>query len=240
MLLALLALIAVFCYVNGFLWRRLLPRFRDSRRVYLVSMFPGTVLHELCHAVMSLLLFVPVRRISLFTPGGGQEGGKATLGQVETVGGGPIRLGIISMAPFVGGLGVMFVLLYFLGGVSPSVGSLQELPQALRGFWASPWVLPLLLLCWVLSLGVLPSGTDIKNALFFLLILVGLIALTVYVLTRFEGVNNTEAATAWLWTANGYLVMLFVFLLFTAVVLAVLVPVPPRQHRRRIRLGLDR
>lgn len=230
MSLALLALIAVFCYANGFLWRRLLPRFRDSRRAYLVSMFPGTVLHELCHAVVSLLLFVPVRRISLFTPNGGQDGGKATLGQVETVGGGPIRLGIISMAPFIGGLGVMFALLYFLGGVNLSVGSFQELPQALKGFWASPWVIPLLLFCWVLALGVLPSGTDIKNALFFLLVLVGLIALTVYLLTRFEGINSTEAAIAWLWTANGYLAMLLVFLLLTAVVLSVLIPIP--QHRR--------
>lgn len=67
--------------------------------VYLWAM-PGTVLHELAHALACLCLGVALGRIELFRPRRHPDGG-VTLGQVEHAHADPLRLALVAIAPFI-------------------------------------------------------------------------------------------------------------------------------------------
>ncbi len=63
--------------------------------------FIGTVIHELSHALLCLLLWVPISKLSLFSPKK-VEGGGYRLGYVEHRKVGPIRTLVIGIAPILG------------------------------------------------------------------------------------------------------------------------------------------
>jgi hypothetical protein len=71
--------------------------------------FPGTLFHELSHALMAALLFVPIGHIELFPK---IEGDQVKLGTVEIAHTDPFRRFLIGTAPFLFGtlfiLGVLF------------------------------------------------------------------------------------------------------------------------------------
>lgn len=74
--------------------------FRSSIVVHYLF-FIGTVIHELSHALFCLLLWVPISKLSLFSPKK-VEGGGYRLGYVEHRKVGPIRTMIIGIAPILG------------------------------------------------------------------------------------------------------------------------------------------
>lgn len=85
---------------------------KDSYIIFLVSLFymPGTIIHELSHYIVALLLSMNPREISFFPL---IEGKKVRLGHVlyEKHSGDFIRPIIIGIAPFIGGLASLWILI---------------------------------------------------------------------------------------------------------------------------------
>ena len=76
-----------------------------GKKWYLVTMWPGVMIHELSHLVGCLLTFTKVYKVNLFTPTGD------SLGSVEHAKtGNPMKNIIISIAPLFGGTLVIWLL----------------------------------------------------------------------------------------------------------------------------------
>ncbi len=97
--------------------------------IWLLALFflPGTIVHELAHALTAGVLMVHVGSVE-FVPEiqeGGVKLGSAQIGQTD-----PIRRALIGLSPILVGLGLLLGLLMFLGGVicSGQVLPLWEYP----------------------------------------------------------------------------------------------------------------
>jgi len=137
----------------SFLLSRVMSGIIRTERFFYLLLFPGTVVHELCHLLTSLVCFVPVYEVHLFRVRK-DEDGTVQLGEVVHADVGPIRNGIIGMAPLFGisaliyltarrllpeggdaisiltcGWTYLFLFLSFLlAGLSPSLQDLSSLP----------------------------------------------------------------------------------------------------------------
>src|SRR5665647_3629880 len=110
-LLQILILIACLCglMVLSNLLGRLLSRTLRRDWLYYLLLAPGTIVHELCHAVASLVLLVPVREVHLFRLRHELDG-TVQLGEVVHADADPLRNFFIAVAPLFGAS----VLIYFL------------------------------------------------------------------------------------------------------------------------------
>jgi hypothetical protein len=86
--------------------------------IYVIAFlfFPGTLIHEIAHAVMAMLLRVPVGNMRLLPEV--QEGG-VKLGSVQIAKSDPIRRALIGVAPFLIGMTILLGIFYgFLKSVA--------------------------------------------------------------------------------------------------------------------------
>lgn len=81
-----------------------------SVRLLAILFLPGVILHEFSHALMAMLLFVPVGKME-FMPQIEEE--RVKLGSVQIGKTDPVRRMLIGLAPVLAGLLVLFALLFF-------------------------------------------------------------------------------------------------------------------------------
>ena len=78
---------------------------------YLIALLflPGTFIHELSHFLTALLLFVPAGKLDLIPKYDGEtvKLGSVSIGKVD-----PLRSFLVSIAPFVFGMGIIFSVLH--------------------------------------------------------------------------------------------------------------------------------
>lgn len=194
---------------------RVLGRVVRKDRLFCLLLAPGTILHELSHATMSLVLFVPVREVHLFRLRR-EPDGTVQLGDVVHANADPIRNFFIAVAPLLGAS----VLIYFL--------SVWLLPknESWEILLRSGWTYFFSVIVFFIALGLSPSRQDFKALPAFLAttLTVGLVGyVLVFALSRhwnLSGVGRTVGAA--LKTANTGLAFVIVVV---AVVLGVLLVV---------------
>lgn len=91
------------------LFHRVVRNHEASVRILAVLFLPGVIIHELAHALMAWLLFVPVGRME-FMPQ--IDGDRVKLGSVQIGKTDPARRMLIGIAPVLAGLAMLFTLLY--------------------------------------------------------------------------------------------------------------------------------
>lgn len=177
-LLQILIMLACLCglMVLSRLLTRLLSRTLRGDWLYYLLLAPGTILHELCHAVASLVLLVPVREVHLFRLRH-EPDGTVQLGEVVHDTTDPVRNFLIAMAPLFGAS----VLIYFL--------SVWLLPKGVS--WEmllrSGWTCLFLVVVFFMALGLSPSRQDFKALPAFLItaLAVGLVGyLVVWIVSK--------------------------------------------------------
>lgn len=179
--------------------------------VYLMSLLflPGTFIHEMAHYLTALFLLVPVGDLRLIPE---FEEGRVRMGSVSIGKTDPLRRFIIGVAPFLLGMGIIFLSLYFLtsggffddwrdtlliGLVSFEVGntmfaSKKDLEGALELFLFVAFVFILIYLLGVGQIISLPSVsfTEVfrlfRQATFYLLVPLGVDALAMAILISLD------------------------------------------------------
>ena len=129
-----------------------------TERLFYLLLAPGTIVHELCHLIASLACFVPVYEVHLFRVRK-REDGTVQLGEVVHADVGPIRNGIIGMAPLFGISALIYLTARLLlpeGGGAVSI-------------LTCGWTYLFLLLSFLLALGLSPSLQDLKSLPAFVL-----------------------------------------------------------------------
>jgi hypothetical protein len=90
-------------------------RLTKSKRIsiYLMSLLflPGTVIHELSHMFMAVILQVPVGNMELMPKLVGQD---LRMGSVQIAKSDPIRRALIGMAPFLFGTAIIFGMFFYI------------------------------------------------------------------------------------------------------------------------------
>ena len=187
---------------------RLLSRTLRRDWVYYLLLAPGTIIHELCHATMSLILLVPVREVHPFRLRR-EPDGTVQLGEVVHDNTDPIRNFLIATAPLFGAAGIIYGLSVWM---LPKGVSWEQL---LRSGWT---YLFLVIVC-LIALGLSPSRQDLKALPAFLItaLVVGLVGYAVvFMLSKKWNLSGaSKAAEAALKSAN-------TGLLFVLVVVAVI------------------
>ncbi|MEM3401612.1 MAG: hypothetical protein QXH08_00075 [Candidatus Hadarchaeales archaeon] len=151
-----------------------------ARAFFFLLVSPGVVLHEVAHAVMGLVLGVPISRVTLFWPR--KEGDRYVLGSVTHAQSDTLSGFLLAIAPFFVGVVASSLLLFFLVlGGSGSPYSWRNWTEAL-----GPGKLVANLASWKFYLGwyllfcvsvtAAPSEVDLEGwwkgfALFFFLVL---------------------------------------------------------------------
>jgi len=209
-LLQILIMIACLCGLMALtnLLTRLLSRTLHRDWLFYLLLTPGTILHELSHATMSLVLLVPVREVHLFRLRH-EPDGTVQLGEVVHANADPIRNFFIAVAPLLGAS----VLIYFL-----SVWLLPK-DESWEMLLRSGWTYLFLVIVFFIALGLSPSRQDLKALPAFLAtaFAVGLVGyVVVFALSRHWNLSGVgKAAEATLKSANAGL-------LFVLVVVAVI------------------
>lgn len=166
--------------------------------LYFLLILPGVILHELSHAIVALVLGVPVRRFSLGL-GRRRRGANVALGSVEIASADPIRSSLIGLAPLVSGCIAIVLIGGQILGLSawPRFGS-PEFWSNLRAIYHVPDFGLWLYLVLAISNAMLPSASDRRawgRALTFILF----VALLLYL----SGLMDTFSITLSRWAANG-------------------------------------
>jgi hypothetical protein len=130
---------------------RLLSRTLRKGWLYYVILAPGTLVHELCHAVASLVLLVPVREVHPFRLRH-EPDGTVQLGEVVHADAGPVRNFLIGVAPLFGAAGIIYGLSVLL---LPKGASWDMLLR-------SGWTYLFLVIVFFIALGLSPSRQDFK------------------------------------------------------------------------------
>lgn len=143
---------------------------------YRIFVAPGVILHELSHAFFCLITGAKIKSIALFE----KEGGSVTHESPKIAIVGPI---LIAFAPLLIGIIAIFVISKWIG-VNPNKDifslSIQNIPEVLKStFSAINFVsylnLILIYLIFSISVTMIPSFQDFKNALVPSLILIVII-----------------------------------------------------------------
>jgi len=216
-LLQILIMIACLCGLMALsrLLARLLSRTLRRDWLYYLLLAPGTIVHELCHAVASLVLLVPVREVHLFRLRH-EPDGTVQLGEVVHDNTDPVRNFLIAVAPLFGAS----VLIYFL--------SVWLLPKGVS--WdmllRSGWTYLFLAIVFFIALGLSPSRQDLKALPAFLIAgcVVGVVGyFVVWMVSKLVNLSSTTVGVEKaLRTANAGLVFVLVAV---AVVVGVLLVV---------------
>ncbi|MBU4174402.1 MAG: hypothetical protein KKB90_12985 [Actinobacteria bacterium] len=147
-LVGMLTLLALMSYLLS----RVLSGIIRTERLFYLLLAPGTIVHELCHLLASLVCFVPVYEAHLFRVRRCEDG-TVQLGEVVHADVGPIRNGIIGMAPLFGISALIYLSARWLlpeGGGAVSI-------------LTCGWTYLFLLLSFLLALGLAPSVQDLKS-----------------------------------------------------------------------------
>jgi len=144
-----------------------------TRQILAFIFFPGTLIHELSHALMAGILLVPVHDIHLL-PKLTEDG--VILGSVEFEKTDPIRRSLIGIAPMIGGILVIGLVVWF--GRQNTILNLDLI-----------WQIGLLLLTFYLIFTVSNTLYSSKKDLEGVWIIV-LIACVVFVLMIMNKTNN--------------------------------------------------
>jgi len=96
--------------------------------LYDLLVLPGVVLHELSHAVVALVLHVPVLRVDLFRF---RRGSDACQGEVVVARVDALRMSLIGAAPLLAGTVVLLVLVRALGPLPSGFAAIGALPVLL-------------------------------------------------------------------------------------------------------------
>lgn len=200
--------------VLSHLLSRVLSRVVHRGWLFYLLLAPGTILHELSHATMSLVLLVPVREVHLFRLRR-EPDGTVQLGEVVHDTADPIRNFLIAVAPLLGAT----VFIYGL--------SVWLLPKGVswEHLLTSGWTYLFLVIVFFIALGLSPSRQDLKALPAFLMtaLVVGLVGYVV-VWTVSKKVNLSSTAVTVekaLRTANTGLVFVLVVVAITVGVLLV-------------------
>lgn len=179
--------------------------------VYLMSLLflPGTFIHEMAHYLTALFLLVPVGDLRLIPE---FEEGRVRMGSVSIGKTDPLRRFVIGIAPFLLGMGIIFLSLYFLtsgglfgdwrdpvliGLISFEVGntmfaSKKDLEGALELFLFIAFVLILIYLSGIGQIITFPSVsfTEVfrlfRQATFYLLVPLGVDVLVMILFASLE------------------------------------------------------
>jgi hypothetical protein len=211
------SIILIACFVALMVLSHLLSRVlgRVVRRewLYYLLLAPGTILHELSHATMSLVLLVPVREVHLFRLRH-EPDGTVQLGEVVHAEADPVRNFIIAVAPLVGASVLIYLLSVWL---LPKNESWEILLR-------SGWTYLFLVIVFFIALGLSPSRQDLKAVPGFLAVAV-VLGLVGYFLVRLiasehnlSGVEKTISSA--LRTVNMGLLFVLAVVAVVAVVLA--------------------
>ena len=178
---------------------------RTLRRdwLYYLLLAPGTVVHELCHAVASLVLLVPVREVHLFRLRN-EPDGTVQLGEVVHDTADPVRNFLIAVAPLFGAAGIIYGLSVWL---LPKGVSWEQLLR-------SGWTYLFLAIVFFIALGLSPSRQDLKAlpAFFITALVVGLVGyFVVWMVSKEVNLSSTTVTVEKaLRTANTGLVFVLV------------------------------
>jgi len=182
---------------------RLLSRTLRRDCVYYLLLAPGTMIHELCHATMSLILLVPVREVHPFRLRR-EPDGTVQLGEVVHDSTDPIRNFLIATAPLFGAAGIIYGLSVWM---LPKGVSWEQLLR-------SGWTYLFLVIVFLIALGLSPSRQDLKALPAFLItaLVVGLVGyFIVWMVSREVNLSSTAVAVEKaLRTANTGLVFVLV------------------------------
>ena len=182
---------------------RLLSRTLRRDWVYYLLLAPGTIIHELCHTVASLVLLVPVREVHPFRLRR-EPDGTVQLGEVVHDSTDPIRNFLIATAPLFGAAGIIYGLSVWM---LPKGVSWEQLLR-------SGWTYLFLVIVFLIALGLSPSRQDLKALPAFLItaLVVGLVGyFIVWMVSREVNLSSTAVAVEKaLRTANTGLVFVLV------------------------------
>lgn len=215
-LLQILIMIACLCGLMALsnLLTRLLSRTLRRDWLYYLLLAPGTIVHELCHTVASLVLLVPVREVHLFRLRH-EPDGTVQLGEVVHADADPVRNFLIAVAPLLGAS----VLIYFLSVWLLPKGVSRELLFRSGGTYL------FLVVVFFIALGLSPSPQDLKALPAFLItaFVVGLVGyFVVWMVSKEVNLSSTAVTVEKaLRTANTGLVFVLVVVVVVSGVLLV-------------------
>ena len=87
---------------------------RISVWIIALTFLPGTILHELSHFLMAIILRVPTGNISIFPTI--EKNGEVKAGHIVVATSDPFRLSLIGLAPMISGLAVVYLIgIYLIG-----------------------------------------------------------------------------------------------------------------------------
>jgi hypothetical protein len=152
---------------------RQLAQALPGRGIYYVLMAPGTVFHELSHAVACLLLGLRIERVSLFHPRRKGDG-SVELGSVEYLSKGRMRPLLVGIAPLL----FATVLIALLSRV------LLPAHAGAAKLLASPGTYLFVAIVFLLGLALSPSRQDLRGLLPFVFV-AALLSAAVVLATRF-------------------------------------------------------
>lgn len=155
---------------------------------------PGTLIHELAHALTAGVMLIEVRDLEL-TPEIREDGVK--LGSVQIVSPDPIRRAVIGVAPFIVGVGVIIGCLWYFSLIYLSAHNFS-------------WLVTVLLLILIFQIGntMFSSKKDLEGIIGVAVFGIGLIVAVYFINTQFfiQGVQSI------LTTLNPYIVLSVKFL----------------------------
>lgn len=135
---------------------RIFKNYHLALAIITLILLPGTLVHELSHFIMALVLLLPVKSMSLFPV---FEANEIKLGEVRFEKRDALRSGIVGIAPFVVGILMLTAIFYF------------------RIFPGQDLILNFLMayLIFSISSNMFSSRQDLKDAIFIIpLIVVGM------------------------------------------------------------------
>ena len=188
---------------------------------YRIFVAPGVILHELAHLILCLLAGAKVRKVSLFDKDGGSvEHEKPKIPVIGQF--------LISLAPFVLGIVLVYFLIHILGlkpftfdlfKLSPSLllGFSKELLSSLKVRNYQDWLILYLIIS--VTVTMLPSKQDLKNiwlSLIFIPIMILLVARYTDLIAKLTFIPIDKAVIA-----LGTVAILLIFILiFSMIILA--------------------
>jgi len=128
-------------------------------RLLFYILLPGIILHELSHFVVARLLLVRTGKFKIGI--GAVSRGQISLGSVNIERTDPVRESLIGVAPFVVGIGAIWLIAWYGFGVGPTSGlSFQMMALRVREY-INDWTTWLdLYLIFAVSTAMIPSESD--------------------------------------------------------------------------------
>lgn len=128
-------------------------------RLLFYLLLPGIFLHELSHYLVAKILFVPVKSFDIGI--GRARSSQVSLGSVNIVRSDPLRESLIGAAPFIMGVGTIWLIAYWGFGLTGELGLFLEAMLVHARDYARDWTTWLdLYLIFAVSTAMIPSESD--------------------------------------------------------------------------------